>query len=89
MPPTRCRSVCSGFNLVSELTQQVTIMRMEAENTHDRRVRSQLEGVITTVEGVMDAVNLAGSEVSSGYFGAQPHTQMKRQDHNTPHNTID
>ena len=65
------RSVCSGFNLVNELSQQVAIMRMEAENTHDRRVRSQLEGVITTIEGVMDAVKLAGPQkVSFGVRGA-------------------
>ena len=56
---------------MNELAQQVRIMRMEAEITQDRRVRSQLEGVIMTIEDVMDAVKLAGlqevSYVSVGF----------------------
>ena len=53
------KSVCSGFNVVDELIQQIQNMQMEARQTQDIRVRTQMEAVIEEVKKVCDAVKMA------------------------------
>ncbi|KAG1674929.1 hypothetical protein FOA52_014722 [Chlamydomonas sp. UWO 241] len=53
------KSVCSGFNVVDELKNQVTITWIEAKQTQDFRVRAQMDQVNIEVENVCNAIQMA------------------------------